>query len=313
MFSTYDERLKQTPQESSGRWTGKRGESLCKPSSSESRRILQEKGIDGITYHNAMPDFSPVSESTVDIAYMTKARSSKNVLYGKDGSSVEYRHKAVQESRTAMPKLMMKYDDPGNFQQADIITAENWSKSKKDGKAWTESDVSKYRAEHKLTWHECNDGKTMQLIPQAINSDFGHLGGVAETKRKRAIISEEARKHPTLQSSDEEVKLLNGLNDKQVNDYMRAKHVNQDNPQSVNNNASIEQKKGDRVSMDKKTEWEKQLQQWRDEAAAYRKSKQVNPDQQKVKKATNGNSDNNDMDNMQRRHQQKKKGHEMSR
>ncbi|MFZ5986975.1 MAG: S8 family serine peptidase [Bacillota bacterium] len=32
----------------------------------------------------------------------------------------------------------------------------------------------------KLTWHECNDMETMQLIPTAVNDTFGHLGGVGE-------------------------------------------------------------------------------------------------------------------------------------
>ncbi|MCX2822932.1 HNH endonuclease [Bacillus amyloliquefaciens] len=33
---------------------------------------------------------------------------------------------------------------------------------------------------NKLTWHELNDVKTMQLVPTKINSEFGHLGGVGE-------------------------------------------------------------------------------------------------------------------------------------
>ena len=35
-----------------------------------------------------------------------------------------------------------------------------------------------------LTWHECNDMKTMQLIPTIINAKFGHLGGVGEINKK---------------------------------------------------------------------------------------------------------------------------------
>ncbi|MEO2211613.1 HNH endonuclease [Paenibacillus amylolyticus] len=32
------------------------------------------------------------------------------------------------------------------------------------------------------TWHELNDGKTIQLVPSSVNSKFGHLGGVSEVK-----------------------------------------------------------------------------------------------------------------------------------
>lgn len=41
-------------------------------------------------------------------------------------------------------------------------------------------DIADIREELKLTWHELNDGKTMQLVPSEINSKFGHLGGVGE-------------------------------------------------------------------------------------------------------------------------------------
>lgn len=42
------------------------------------------------------------------------------------------------------------------------------------------SDIEKYRVKNNLTWHELNDGKTVQLVPSEINSSFGHLGGVGE-------------------------------------------------------------------------------------------------------------------------------------
>lgn len=41
-------------------------------------------------------------------------------------------------------------------------------------------DIADYREEYKLTWHELNDVKTMQLVPSEINGKFGHLGGVGE-------------------------------------------------------------------------------------------------------------------------------------
>ncbi|HDR3889985.1 TPA: HNH endonuclease [Bacillus cereus] len=44
----------------------------------------------------------------------------------------------------------------------------------------TAKDIEKYRVKNKLTWHELNDGITIQLVPTEINAKFGHLGGVGE-------------------------------------------------------------------------------------------------------------------------------------
>lgn len=41
-------------------------------------------------------------------------------------------------------------------------------------------EITQWREENKLTWHECNDTRTMQVIPSKINSIFGHFGGVGE-------------------------------------------------------------------------------------------------------------------------------------
>ncbi|WP_425266548.1 HNH endonuclease [Bacillus proteolyticus] len=44
----------------------------------------------------------------------------------------------------------------------------------------TAKDIEKYRVKNKLTWHELNDGVTIQLVPTEINAKFGYLGGVGE-------------------------------------------------------------------------------------------------------------------------------------
>lgn len=41
-------------------------------------------------------------------------------------------------------------------------------------------DIERYREKYKLTWHELNDVKIIQLVPSVINSKFGHIGGVGE-------------------------------------------------------------------------------------------------------------------------------------
>ena len=68
---------------------------------------------------------------------------------------------------------------PSNFGLADEILAKQWSTLEKP---ITKADIKKWRMDKNYTWHELNDGATMQLVPSSINSKFGHLGGVSEVK-----------------------------------------------------------------------------------------------------------------------------------
>lgn len=144
-YTKYEERLTQVPQENRGHWTGKRGESdfvLDKPI-----EVLKPDGtkltIDRITYKNAVPDFSPYQEAQVKIPSMTN-------------------------NRTA------------NFSQADEALAEIWDKSNHLDRTWKARDVSNYRSENHLTWHEMSNMESMQLVPTDVNQTFTHFGGVAE-------------------------------------------------------------------------------------------------------------------------------------
>lgn len=151
-FSTYDERLKQTPKEDSdrGEWEGERGESKFIPNDQEIKDILKKYGLDGITYKDGIPDFSEVSEATVIIDNMTENRAE-------------------------------------NFKQCDEKCAEQWNKEARDGRTdWTARDVAQWRKENGYSWHERNDMKTCDLVPTKINDYFGHLGGVAECKKRDA-------------------------------------------------------------------------------------------------------------------------------
>ena len=199
--SSYADRIRQTPSLESNRWAGERGESVCAPQSDAARQIMEERGISGVQYQDGVPDFSPFSESTVKLGYMTDARHSQGLTAGRDGKDTIYAHfedgETVSEShhadKSSMADLHMKYDKPGNFEQADALTAEQWTVDGRDGKEWTAEDVAQYRQDHGLTWHECNDMETMQMIPEAINADFGHLGGVGEVKETQRIVDEALR------------------------------------------------------------------------------------------------------------------------
>lgn len=151
--SSYKERIDRTPREISdrGEWTGDRGESTYIPSDEEIKKLLAQFGLEGIEYKDGIPDFSMCSACTVEIENMSENR------YGKDG----------------------------NFAQCDAKCAEQWNKEGRDGKNdWTARDVKEWREANGYSWHERNDMKTCDLIPTEINDYFGHLGGVAECKKR---------------------------------------------------------------------------------------------------------------------------------
>ena len=140
--SLYEKRLNQTPKEGNGgHWTGKRGESTY--ILDESVECKNGVVVDRISYKNAIPDFSEYSIGEVKISNMTNSRTT-------------------------------------NFNQADELLADYWSKIKYNGKSWTPREVSSFRSNNGYTWHEMNNMKTMQLVPTEVNGSFGHLGGVGE-------------------------------------------------------------------------------------------------------------------------------------
>ena len=151
--SSYEARINQTPAKTNpnAQFEGARGESLAslKPSTDPKlKQILDEAGIDGIQYKNGVPDFAPVAKAQVEINHMV----------GGTG-----------EIGTTARRL--------NFTQADEELARQFGME--PGKV-TWKQIDKYRRKNKLTWHELNDVKTVQLVPTDINGKFGHLGGVGE-------------------------------------------------------------------------------------------------------------------------------------
>lgn len=63
-----------------------------------------------------------------------------------------------------------------NFTQADEKLSKQWGVSPED--------VSKWRKENRYTWHECEDCKTMQLVPSEIHGNVSHFGGVSIAKSR---------------------------------------------------------------------------------------------------------------------------------
>lgn len=144
-YTKYQNRLKQVPKDGDkGHWTGDPGESdfvLKDPI-----ELPDGTKITKVTYQNAVPDFSPYQIAQVKIPKMTSKRLGTG----------------------------------GNYEQADTVLAEYWTKIKHGGRTWSAGDVANYRTNNNLTWHEMSNMEYMQLVPYDVNHTFTHYGGVAE-------------------------------------------------------------------------------------------------------------------------------------
>lgn len=67
-----------------------------------------------------------------------------------------------------------------NFAQADEKLANQ--------RGCTPQEVKKWRVEHKYTWHECNDCKTMQKVPSKVHGNIPHSGGISEKRKELSIL-----------------------------------------------------------------------------------------------------------------------------
>jgi len=145
-YSSYKERLDRTPK-NNGTWEAERGESKFVSEKPKVKEYLDEAGVDGVEYKNAIPDFSPFTKGEVKIPNMTNDRRK-------------------------------------NFANADETLANQWSTPEKK---WTADDVADWRDDKNYTWHELNDLESMQLVPGKINGTFNHLGGVGEHNIKEKL------------------------------------------------------------------------------------------------------------------------------
>ena len=119
---TTSEERKELANRSKGDWDGEPGNSTFHPEKQEAKDALKEYKQEGIEYKDGEPDFSKVSEATVEIEDMTSSR-------------------------------------PYNFMQADEKCAEQWNQSGRDGRTdWTARDVANWRKENKYSWHETLNG-----------------------------------------------------------------------------------------------------------------------------------------------------------
>jgi hypothetical protein len=161
---------------SSGEFSGERGNSEFRPSDEDARKIMAEFGCDTIEFHDGYPNFSPFTthqspwgeiDCQVEIGHMTDHRENPSWEFG-----------ARPRGSGHDPSY-----DLGNFAQADNSLLEQLCEAYPDA---TIQDVVSFRKDNHLTWHECADGKTMQLVPTIIHDACRHSGGVSEMKYRMA-------------------------------------------------------------------------------------------------------------------------------
>ena len=173
------------PTEKTGHFLGTPGESGFVPYSEEAKSLMSEYGRGNVEYRGGYPDFSPFIvhetpfgceiECQVEIGHMTTAR---------ENPSWEFGRRPVGTSHNADFDL-------GNFAQADlelarlviaaqpeIVLSANRDNEKEVHVALASAIESWRRREH-LTWHEVQDGRSMQLVPEAIHAACPHTGGVS--------------------------------------------------------------------------------------------------------------------------------------
>ena len=149
-LTTSDERI-ELAKRSDGNWSGEIGDSTFFPEKTDAKEALKEYNQPGINYKDGEPDFSKVSEATVQIEDMTSNRAY-------------------------------------NFGQADTACAKQWNEQNRDGRTnWTPRDVKEWRQENRYSWHERLDMKTMDLVQRDIHDECKHFGGVAECRRNEAL------------------------------------------------------------------------------------------------------------------------------
>lgn len=88
----------------------------------------------------------------------------------------------VSKGEVEIDMTKKRYGIDGNFSKADEALAKQ--------KGCTPDEVKKWRQEHNYTWHECENCKTMQKVPQEIHGNIPHQGGVSIIKERESKINE---------------------------------------------------------------------------------------------------------------------------
>jgi hypothetical protein len=103
-------------------------------------------------------------------------------VVGDDGVPFEGNFPVFDRWSRINVEIQMRGDHYYDFKDADAALAKSrgWMKDGVPDRA----RVAKYRKTEKLTWHHHQDGRTMQLVPRALNSGVSHVGGASTVKSR---------------------------------------------------------------------------------------------------------------------------------
>lgn len=139
----------------------------------EFKDYMQEKyGRDYVTYMHKEPDFKPF-EQCID------KEEFEEFLLDKYGTHVK-----VEE----VPEGHMEVECMGTNRKDTYGAAYECFKEML-GNEVSKKDIEEYMKKKDLTWHECGDRKTIQIIPTEINQVFSHTGGIGIEKDFEAFSS----------------------------------------------------------------------------------------------------------------------------
>lgn len=156
--AAYKARLDRTPV-NHGEWVdaegnpGVRGESKFVPESESIRETLAEYGVDGIEYHEALPDFAPVSRFN---AFLDEED------YGKSDPE------QFQMCTLALQEEVIPDPDTGRVLNPDL--AAQFSEDQL-------ADIAEGIIPEGFTWHHDAEPGTMRLVPTDVHQACRHLGG----------------------------------------------------------------------------------------------------------------------------------------
>ena len=155
-------------------WEGEIGNSKMYSKDSNVSEILARYGQDGVEYRNNNPDFRPFTKQYDEkFGYFDSEVPITDMKGVSDSFGNHFNARGMNETGD-LERDSLTLSDLGNFAQADLALSKRLNVDP--------ADIRSYRTENNMTWHECRDGVTMQLIPTEINGYFNHYGGTSLMK-----------------------------------------------------------------------------------------------------------------------------------
>jgi len=155
-------------------WEGDVGNSKMFFDDPEINDILNDYNQDGVVVSNYNPDFRPFTDHYDEkLGYFRGEVAIPDMKGGKDSFVNEINPRTLNEM-SEPGKHQITESDLGNYKQADIELARRLNVSPQE--------VRQYRKDNGMTWHECRDGVTVQMVPTKLHDSVKHYGGVSLMK-----------------------------------------------------------------------------------------------------------------------------------